>query len=68
MLVGVFLGDTGDCHTIAIPRVSAGTGSIKVEVEERVLQTFAICAAVLTQPMQIVAIDRSNIPVEFVSR
>jgi hypothetical protein len=68
MLVGVFLGDTGNCHTIAIPRVAAGAGAIQVEVEEGVLQTFAVCAAVLTQPMEIVAIDRTDIPVEFVPR
>jgi hypothetical protein len=66
MLVAVFLGHTGDCRTIAIPRVVAGTDSIKVEVDDRPLQTFAVCVAVMTQPMQVVAIDRTGIPVEFV--
>jgi hypothetical protein len=66
MLVGVFLGDTGDCRTVAIPHVAAGTDSVKVEVDERTLQTFDVCAAVMTQPMQIVAIDRTDAPVEFV--
>jgi hypothetical protein len=66
MLVAVFLGDTGDCRTIAIPRVVAGADSVKVEVDDRPLQTFDVCAAVLTQPMQVVAIDRTGIPVEFV--
>lgn len=68
MLVGVFLGNTVNCSTIAIPRVVAGADTVKVEVEERVLQTFAVCAAVLTQPMEVVAIDRTGIPVEFVPR
>jgi hypothetical protein len=66
MLVGVFLGDTGNCRTIGIPRVVAGTASVKVEVDERTLQTFAVCPAMMTQPMEIAAIDRSDIPVEFV--
>jgi hypothetical protein len=67
MLVGVFAGESGSgCHTIAIPHVVAGTVSIKVEVDERELQTFDVCPAVLTHAMQIVAIDRSDIPVEFV--
>jgi hypothetical protein len=67
MLVGVFAGESGSgCHTIAIPHVVAGTVSIKVEVDERELQTFDVCPAVLTHAMQIVAIDRSAIPVEFV--
>jgi hypothetical protein len=66
MLVGVFLGDTGSCRTVAIPQVVAGSISVKVEVDERSLQTFDVCPAVVTQPMQIVAIDRTDIPVEFV--
>jgi hypothetical protein len=66
MLVGVFLGDTGSCRTVAIPHVVAGTISVKVEVDERSLQTFDVCPAVVTQPMQVVAIDRTEIPVEFV--
>jgi hypothetical protein len=67
MLVGVFAGDSGSgCHTIAIPHVVAGTSSIRVEVDERELQTFDVCPAVLTQAMQIVAIERSDITVEFV--
>jgi hypothetical protein len=66
MLVGVFAGDSGSgCHTIAIPHVVAGASSIKVEVDERELQTFDVCPAVVTQAMQIVAIDRSELPVEF---
>jgi hypothetical protein len=68
MLVGVFAGDSSSgCHTIAIPHVVAGTSSIKVEVDERELQTFDVCPAVVTQAMQIVAIERSDITVEFVS-
>jgi hypothetical protein len=65
MLIGVFLGDTGNCRTISVARVVAGTVSIKVEVDERELQTFDVCPAVMTQPMQLVAIERSESPVEF---
>jgi hypothetical protein len=66
MLVGVFAGDSGSgCHTIAIPHIVAGASSIRVEVDERELQTFDVCPAVITQAMQIVAIGRSELPVEF---
>jgi hypothetical protein len=65
MLIGVFLGDTGNCRTISVAHVVAGTVSIKVEVDERELQTFDVCPAVMTQPMQLVAIERSESPVEF---
>jgi hypothetical protein len=67
MLVAVFAGESGSgCHTIAIPRVVAGTSSIKVEIDERELQTFDVCPAVVTHAMQVVAIERSDFPVEFV--
>jgi hypothetical protein len=67
MLVAAFAGESGSgCHTIAIPRVVAGTASIKVEVDERELQTVDVCAAVVTHAMQVVAIDRTDVPVEFV--
>jgi hypothetical protein len=67
MLVGTFAGESGSgCHTISIPHVVAGTSSIKVEVDERELQTFDVCPAVVTHAMQVVAIERSDIPVEFV--
>ena len=72
MLVGVFAGESGSgCHTISIPRVTAGTTTIKVEVDERELQTFDVCPAVVTHAMQVVAIDRNaapiDTPVEFVA-
>lgn len=67
MLVAVFAGESGSgCHTIAIPRVVAGAASIRVEVDERELQTLAVCPAVVTHAMQVVAIERSDAPVEFV--
>lgn len=68
MLVGVFAGESpSGCHTISIPRVTAGATSIKVEFDERELQTFDVCPAVVTHAMQIVAIDRIDAPVEFVA-
>jgi hypothetical protein len=67
MLVAVFAGESGSgCHTISIPRVIAGANTIKVEVDERELQTFDVCPAVVTHAMQVVAIERSDFPVEFV--
>jgi hypothetical protein len=67
MLVGVFAGESGSgCHTIGIARVVAGATSVKVEVDERELQTLAVCPAVVTRAMLVVAIDRTDIAVEFV--
>jgi hypothetical protein len=67
MLAAVFAGESASgCHTIMIPRVVAGAATVKVEVDERELQTFGACPAVVTHAMQVVAIDRTDIPVEFV--
>jgi hypothetical protein len=69
MLVGAFAGESSSgCHSIAIPRVVAGIDSVKVEVDEREQQSFVVCAALLTHPMQIVAIERSDVPVEFATQ
>jgi hypothetical protein len=67
MVLAVFDGEMPDgCHAMAITRVGSGGDRIVVEYEERVLNTFAVCAGALVQPMQMVVVARNDAPVEFV--
>ncbi|MFL6635854.1 MAG: protease complex subunit PrcB family protein [Massilia sp.] len=59
MLVGVFAGEYGNaCHSLSVARVAAGATKLEVEVDEHDVTTVAICAPVVSHPMQIVAVDR----------
>jgi hypothetical protein len=61
MLVGVFAGEYGNaCHSLAVARVAAGATKLEVEVDEHDVTTVAICASVVSHPMQIVAVDRAD--------
>jgi hypothetical protein len=61
MLVGVFAGEYGNaCHGIAVARVAAGASQLEVEVDEHDVTTVAVCAPVVSHPMQIVAVDRTD--------
>lgn len=67
MLVGVFSGERHNgCVETSVLRTVAGEGRLVVEYEERDITAVAICMAVVGQPMQVVAIDRVDVPVEFV--
>lgn len=66
MLVGVFGGDHPDsCRGFAIGRVAAGAAKLEVEVNERDISAVAACLPVVSQPMQIVAVDRTDADVAF---
>lgn len=67
MLVGVFSGDraTG-CHTSAILRLGARDGRLVVEYEERDVSAVALCLPGIAQPMEVVAVDRTDAAVGFV--
>jgi hypothetical protein len=68
MLVGVFSGEHGSgCHTTAIVRVGSKDGKIVVDFVERDQATIAICPAVVSHPMHMVAVDRHDAAVEFVA-
>lgn len=61
MLVGVFAGEYGNaCHSLAVARVAAGATKLDIEVDEHDVTTVAICAPVVSHPMQIVAVDRTD--------
>ncbi|MBQ5948439.1 hypothetical protein [Massilia sp. ST3] len=67
MLVGVFSGDRGNgCIETSVLRTVARGGKLVVEYEERDITAVAICMAVVSQPMQVVAVDRIDEKVEFV--
>ncbi|MFL6675990.1 MAG: hypothetical protein ACJ8LG_22195 [Massilia sp.] len=67
MVLAVFSGQQASgCHTIAIVRVGADNGKIVVEYDDRDAATEA-CPAVLPAPMQMVVVERSDAPVEFVA-
>jgi hypothetical protein len=61
MLVGVFAGEYGNaCHSLAVVRVAAGANKLEIEVDEHDVTTVAICTPVVSHPMQIVAVDRTD--------
>lgn len=68
MVVGVFAGEGGNgCRQVSVTKVASGAGKIVVSFEERDLQTFTVCTQATSSPMHLVAIPRSDVPVEFVS-
>jgi len=59
MLLAVFAGDyASGCRSMVVGRVAAGASKLEVEIDERDVTTVAICLPVVTQPMQVVAVDR----------
>lgn len=67
MLVGVFAGEYANaCHSLAVARVAAGAARLEIEVDEHDLTTVAMCAPVVSHPMQIVAVDRTDADVALV--
>jgi hypothetical protein len=61
MLVGLFAGEYGNaCHSLAVVRVAAGATQLEIEADEHDLTTVAICTPVVSHPMQIVAVDRTD--------
>jgi hypothetical protein len=61
MLVGVFAGEYGNaCHSLAVARVAAGATKLEIEVDEHDVTTVAMCTPVVSHPMQIVAVDRTD--------
>jgi hypothetical protein len=61
MLVALFAGEYGNaCHSLAVARVAAGATRLEIEVDEHDVTTVAICTPVVSHPMQIVAVDRTD--------
>jgi hypothetical protein len=68
MVLGVFAGEGKlSCGSdLAIAHVGAQEGKLMVDVEERVFPRPEVCLTMVTQPMQLVLVDRVDAPVEFV--
>jgi hypothetical protein len=68
MVLGAFAGEGKlSCGSdMAIAHVGAQEGKLVVDVEERVFPRPEVCLAMVTQPMQLVLVDRVDVPVEFV--
>ncbi|MCG2585556.1 hypothetical protein [Massilia sp. TS11] len=66
MVIAVFTGQSNDgCKATAIKAVTQNGAALSVAYTESVLQTFAICPAVMTSAMQMVTVPRSDLPVSF---
>lgn len=66
MLLGVFLGEgPGGCRRVGVIRVGVRAGKIAVDVEERDAAPGSFCVAALGSPMNVVAVARSDAPLEF---
>jgi hypothetical protein len=67
MVLGVFTGDeVGGCAGMSVARVLSKDGKMVVEYQIHTAPLDAVCAAVVTQPSQIIVLERSDAPVEFV--
>jgi hypothetical protein len=67
MVLAVFDGaQPNGCRSMAVMGVGSSGDKIVVEYAESELQTFAVCTQALVQPMQMVVVERSDAPVEFV--
>jgi hypothetical protein len=68
MVLAVFSGQQPSLcgRSIAILRVGSDNGKLVVEYDEHEVQTVQVCAAVVTTPMHMVVVERSDAPVEFV--
>lgn len=68
MLLGVFLGEgAGGCRQVGVAKVSVRADKISVDYEERDIGLATICIAVMSSPMNVVAVERSDAQVEFVN-
>jgi len=66
MLVAVFAGSgNAGCGTFDVVNVMSRDGKVLVEYEHRDMSPVAICPAVVTQPVRVIALPRIDAPVEF---
>lgn len=67
MVVGVFEGNNPiGCGNMGIVGVRSQDGAMVVDYEERVSRGDVACPAVITNPMQLVLVDRNDAKAEFV--
>ena len=66
MVIAVFAGDTG-CRQFGIRRIHTANGRLLVAVENRDISSVALCVAVVSSPMQMVVVPRSDAGVDFIA-
>ena len=66
MVIGVFAGYSSGCHEFSIRSIGLESGKVVVAYEDRDINPVAVCVAVVTAPMQLVTIPRTDAPVDFV--
>jgi hypothetical protein len=67
MVLAVFDGaQPNGCRSMSVTGVVSAGDRIVLAYAESELQTFAVCTEALVQPMQMVVVERSDAPVEFV--
>ena len=68
MLLGVFVGQHANgCRHLEIERVGVSGDKLVVEYADNDVTTVAICTAAVSSGMQLVAVERSDVAVEFVN-
>jgi hypothetical protein len=65
MVVGVFMGYTNPCYSTSIAGVRREADRITVQKVDRHPPIGVMCAMLVTSPAHLVAIERSDLPVEF---
>ena len=66
MVIGVFLGQTGDgCHDIQIVNIDHNGGKVNVTHRDRVPGPLVRCMMMVTSPAHLVMVERSEGAVEF---
>jgi hypothetical protein len=68
MIVGVFMGSTNPCYSTLIANLTRSAGKITVTKIDRHPPPDVMCAAVVTYPAHLVAVERSELPVEFATQ
>lgn len=67
MVLGYYQGTAAACGGMAIRGVSLRAGKLVVDVEEIGVPADVACPAVVTAPIHLIVVDRSESPVEFVT-
>lgn len=65
MVIAVFAGAKPGCHEIRIQRVLVSGARLVAEYVERDINPFAVCIAAQSAPMHMMAVPRSDAPVEW---
>lgn len=65
MVIGLFAGYSGGCHSISLQRVLASGNVLVAEYQENEGPAGAVCIAAMTSPMQLTVLMRTEAAVTF---